>query len=207
MFLTPLLSVALAAQICPDALLDRPAPDAASVIRVVLERCDLPGTTTLPLVGAGPERNLYVCAQVLGVEHGTFSVKPLGSIRLALHSIAISVGYDHVGEQYLAGLGRGQQLLWLVPAPDQVIRFRATVVSANQHETPDAVTLIEKPDSFARLRITEVGDGGPFRVGEERIVGVPPKLVRDKSYCFIVMRRGSSAKRPFRLIRIHGDLR
>ena len=198
-----IFSVTTGAQICPDLALDRPWPAAATVIRIVLEQRDLPDTQSIPLVGEGPERFLQVRGRVIAVEHGPFFVKPGASIRLAIHSIATSFGYDSVGEEFLVGLDQGGQVRWVTPDADQLVRIRGTVVIVSQRATSEALKLVDKPALFARLRISSIANGaGTFRIGDEVVFGLPGQVALGESYCFILIARTSAASRSFRLLRL-----
>ncbi len=198
-----IFSVTTAAQICPDLALDRPLPIAATVISIVLEQRDLPDTPSLPLVGEGPERFLHVRGFVIAVEHGPFSVKPGVSIRLAIHSIATSFGYDSVGEEFLIGLDRRGQVQWVTPDPVQLVRIRGTIATVSRQVTSEALKLVAKPDLFARLKISSIANGAStFRIGDDVVFGLPGQVVPGESYCFILIARTSAASQSFRLLRL-----
>jgi hypothetical protein len=198
-----IFSVTTAAQICPDLALDRPLPAATTVIRIVLEPRDLPDTSSIPLVGEGPERFLQVRGRVIAVEHGPFSVRPGASIRLAIHSIATSFGYDSVGEEFLVGLDQRRQVEWVTPDPVQLVRIRGTVVTVSRQATSETLKLVDKPALFARIKISSIANGaGTFRSGDVVVLGLPGQVVSGGSYCLILIARTSAASRPFRLLRL-----
>jgi len=198
-----IFSVTTGAQICPDLAVDRPLPAAATVIRIVLEPRDLPDTQSIPLVGEGPERFLQVRGRVIAVEYGPFSVKPGASIRLAIHSIATSFGYDSVAEEFLVGLDQRGQVQWVTPDPVQLVRIRGTIVTVSRQPTSEALRLVDKPALFARLKIISIANGaGKFRIGDVVVVGLPGQEVPGQSYCLILIARTSAASQSFRLLRL-----
>ena len=179
----------------PDpCALEAPAitPDQV-VIVVTLEKSS--DDSSVPLVGENILDRMSVRARIDDVRQGTFRF-PVGSrIDLAIHSIALSFGYDYYGERYAVGIGADDQIAWISPDERRLFRLRGTIVGGRTARGERLLVLDPK--------------GAIVRVQTESREIVSVKLQYPKTYrpeigkqmCLVALHRPRRADRPYRLAR------
>ena len=198
-----MIAVSTLAPVCADPLLDQPVPEAPTIILILLEKDRPEGNGGLPIVGISETSRILVPARVEKIERGTFKVAQGRPFLLAVHSVALSFGYDYVGESYRVGLDvSGSKVRWLVPASESLVRFVATVIGVSEERPREPILLSAEPHSYARVEVTVSHGGKPFQRGRTVSIGVPVDLALGHEYCFSLLARGSQGDHPFRLVHL-----
>lgn len=182
--------------------------DGPIVITVTLQSTHV-SDDRLPVFGLAEERFMRVTARLDKVNKGTFRL-PAGSLfGLAVHSIALSFGYDSAGEQYVVALKpRGGETDYTVigyqPLRSTLMCVHAEIVSVMQHpRNPKTVRIDREVHDYVTLLIKDVDNpASPFLKGAIVDVGVYSANGMSRvgeEVCIVMMSRNSRKDSPLRI--------
>ena len=163
---------------CEFPLGDKPFT-APVIVTVTLVEFDEAEAGKLPHFGESRFARLAMEAELQSVDAGGFPVSSGQRFTFAVHSIANTFGYDHVGEKYQLGFrpregGQDYDLVGIRVAPGAARYLRVRVQESKTSMPASYIKLWNSPQLFARAEILAADPSEPpFEQGQEVWVGLP----------------------------------
>jgi hypothetical protein len=191
---------------CRDQLVQEPLVGKI-IIRVRLEKAS---ARPPHIYGLSDYAMLYVVARVQRILKGEFSIREQESFGLAVHSIALTFGYDYVGEVFEVALNpRGKDdydLTGIRLAPDARTNVFLQILRRLDTPPKNMIHLSSEANRFYRVRVLDVDPPKPpFVIGKELNVGLrdaPNGPELSSHICVVIAIRQPPVDRPFRRVRL-----
>jgi hypothetical protein len=196
----------------PDRMLHTGILDSPVVVLGSLVEPSDGDQATLPTLGGSDYARLLVKVHIQRLVRGDFPAAIGSDVRLAVHSVALTFGYDHSGETYYLGFEKGngpESNLTLadIGVPEQALFFvYATLTERSRTESAGLprVDLVAQPASVLTA-VLEPGRLPPELAAKQPVLlGMPaldPPIRTPARVCLGLIHRGEGARRPLRLVR------
>jgi hypothetical protein len=196
----------------PDRMLHTTVPDSPIVLLGTLVERNEGDATRLSTFGVSEHARLAVKVRLKGIVKGDFPLQAGDEFFLGLHSVALTFGYDHVGETYYLGLEPESNsdftLVALSIPPETLFFVRARIADTGSTSASGLtrVDVVAHPTLFATA-VFEPGVLPPeLTAGTPISLGLPSLDFMNRgstTICMGLIRRDLPAVQPLRLIRIY----